>query len=76
MAHSLAIVPKSLGASTRKGLERLMLLNNAKVGAFHRYYDFYYDPNKKEHVCWYIPLNVETHQEQEQMARETLNGTN
>jgi len=49
-----------------------MLLTNAKARASHKYFNFYYDPEEKVHVCWYLPLNGSTIQEKHEIAKEIL----
>lgn len=44
-------VKRSISAKTRRGLEREMLLNNIKKGAFH-HYDIVWDG--KEWVAWFL----------------------
>ena len=47
-------IPKHLKASSPKGLEVLMLKNNARLGYGVEYFDFSYDTNTKKWVCWYV----------------------
>lgn len=73
---SISDVPKSLAAKTRQGLRRLMLLENARYQVGHKFFDFYYDPKEKMHVCWFHPLVGATIQEQQKAAEEIINEAN
>lgn len=73
--QAITSVPKHLAASTPQGLRRLMLLENAKYGVAHQFKDFYYDPKTKKHMCWFYPLDGSTIQEQIEVSKEILNGS-
>lgn len=75
MNHNVTDVPKALAASTPQGLRRLMLLENARTGIRHDYRDFYFDPVRKLHTCWYIPFNGNSLEEKLEVSEEVLNGT-
>ena len=52
-----------------------MLVTNARAGVQHEYFNFYYDTKKDQHVCWYMPLGIDTLQEELKQAEEVMNGT-
>jgi len=50
---SSLIVPKSISATSRMGLERKIQLLNAKDGMEYKFINFYFDSKSNEHVGWY-----------------------
>ena len=51
-----------------------MILENAKHGVGHKFFDFYFDPKENMHVCWFYPLGGVTIQEKQKIAEEIING--
>jgi hypothetical protein len=49
-------VPISVAAKTREELTKTLLRIQAQAGGKVSVISIYYDPDKKEHICWYYPL--------------------
>lgn len=63
------IVPKSISASTATGLERKILIEQARTQMELKFISFVYDSNKKEHVGWYYTVEDESKLIQEAYAK-------
>ena len=59
------IIPHSISAKTKSGLERKIHERSKKLKAELKFINFYYDPKKKEHVGWYYFIKDEQEQIQE-----------